>query len=155
MINQRNSNAHEVNNLLASNSSLSQNQELLSNDRQHFDIDTIELIQTDPRSTLSQATKQFPHHLVIYLIRAVKHYTLDSHCLRQIFTGLSLASSSRTGRSTTQLESVGPRQREPTSIRQRSDHQTTRGTHVFITIGHGGIRMLDLTIIHLRSPVVS
>lgn len=37
--------------------------ELLSNDRQHFDVDSVKFVKTTPSTRLSKATKETPHHL--------------------------------------------------------------------------------------------
>ncbi len=84
-------NAHEVDYRLLRLSPFPQHQQLLRHDRQHFDIDSIELVETDPGAPLRETAEQLPHHLVIDLITAVEDDTLNAQRLRQIFRRLCLA----------------------------------------------------------------
>jgi len=51
-------------------------QDLLSNDRQYFDIDTIELIEAGPSTSLGKPGEESSHDLDIQTIGAVEDDTL-------------------------------------------------------------------------------
>ena len=48
--------------------SLLDSQNLLSNDRKHFNIDSVEFIEASPCSTLGQTTEETTHCLIIQTI---------------------------------------------------------------------------------------
>lgn len=43
--------------------SVADGDELLGDDRQHLDVDAVELVKAAPRPRLSQTTEEPPHHL--------------------------------------------------------------------------------------------
>ena len=63
-----------------------QNQQLLSNDRQHFNVNTIELVKATPCTSRCQSFKEFTDHNVIHGVRAVKHNTLFGKGLCKILS---------------------------------------------------------------------
>ena len=49
---------------------------LLRNDRQHLNVDTVELIKTTPGARLSQTGEESTHDLVIQTVGAIEHHAL-------------------------------------------------------------------------------
>lgn len=79
-------------------------EDLLSNDRQHFKINSIELIETTPRTTWCQTLEEFLHCLVVETIGAVEYDALSRECLRKIFYGFCFTCSCRSFRSTSVIQ---------------------------------------------------
>lgn len=72
--------------------------QLLSNNWQHLDIYSVELIQTCPCTLLSESLEQFIHHMSSDLVRTVEHNAESTQCLCKIFCWLSFSRSCRTSR---------------------------------------------------------
>lgn len=56
--------------------SIPDSDKLLSNDRQHLDVDSVELVKAAPGSWLGEPGEEFPHHFIVETVRAVEHDTL-------------------------------------------------------------------------------
>jgi len=50
--------------------------ELLGNDRQHFNIDAVEFIETTPGTSGAKTFEEFTNHNVVHTIRTVEHDAL-------------------------------------------------------------------------------
>lgn len=66
---------------------------LTGNDGEHFQINTIELIETSPESWLAKSLKDFSHIDGSMLIRAVCDHDKDSKGSSQIFYSLGFTGS--------------------------------------------------------------
>jgi len=76
--------------------------DLLGCDRQHRQLNAIELVETAPRARLCQALEDATEASKIHLIRTVEDDDVLAECLAHVFGGLSLASTRWTGRSSAQ-----------------------------------------------------
>ena len=47
----------------------------------YLDVNPVELIKAHPRTPLRQPPEEFPHHLVVDLVRAVEHHAQDADSL--------------------------------------------------------------------------
>ena len=101
-----------------------QDQKLLSNDGEHFDVDSVELIETAPGSSRSETLEEFTDHEVIHGIRTVEHNTLFGESFGQIFGGLCLACSCWSGWSSSQVEFECTHQSHVAFVCEGSDDQT-------------------------------
>lgn len=50
-------------------------EQLLGNNWQYFNVDTIELVETGPGTLLAKTWEQALHHLVVNLVRTIEHDT--------------------------------------------------------------------------------
>ena len=66
-------------------------EDLLSNHREHFDIDTIEFVETTPGAAPCQPFEKLGHGEIIQPIRAIEHHAMDGDGLREIFDCLGFA----------------------------------------------------------------
>ena len=55
-------------------------QQLLSNDREHFNVDAVELIEAAPRPRLGQPREETAHHLCTVHVRCVHEYNIHNVC---------------------------------------------------------------------------
>jgi hypothetical protein len=72
-------------------------EQLLRDDREHLEVDAVELVEARPRPSLRQAGEELFHHLVVQAIRAVEHYTRHRERFREILDTLRLSGSRRSG----------------------------------------------------------
>jgi hypothetical protein len=119
---------------LATEESLSDCQHLLSDNRQDFNIDSVELIEAAPCALLAEARKEATHHLVVNLIRAVEHDTEDADCFSEILSRLSFSGTSWTGRVSAKLDVEGTSDGDPASVSERRDDETGSGSHVLVAV---------------------
>jgi hypothetical protein len=129
-----------------------ENQELLGDDRQHFNVDTIELIETAPGTGRGKAFEELTNHDVVHGVGAVEDDTLFSQGFSKILSGLSFSSTSRPGRSTPKIEFQGTHQGHITLISERSDNQPEGVSQILIPIREVGLNAPDITII--INPVI-
>jgi len=52
---------------------------LLCHDRQHLNVDPVELIKARPRTGTGEPLEELSHGHEVKLVGAVEHYTLDGH----------------------------------------------------------------------------
>jgi len=52
--------------------------DLLCYDRQHFQLNTVELVETRPRTGLSQTLEELAHRLEVEAVRTVEHHALTT-----------------------------------------------------------------------------
>lgn len=52
------------------------NEKLLSDDRQHFNVDTVKLVETAPGACWSQSLEEFADHDIVHWVWTVEHHTL-------------------------------------------------------------------------------
>lgn len=60
---------------------------LLGHDRQHFNVDPVELIKAGPSSSAGKAFEELAHSHEVQLIGTVEYHTLDSHGFGKILHG--------------------------------------------------------------------
>lgn len=65
--------------------------EICEGQRSHLDVNPIKLIKAHPRAPLRQPSEEFPHHLVVDLIRAVEHHAQDADSLSEVEVERSMA----------------------------------------------------------------
>ena len=63
-------------------------EQLLGDDRQHLNVDAVELVEAGPRAAHGQSLEKLAHHDVVHLRRAVEDDTLLGQRLRQILRRL-------------------------------------------------------------------
>ena len=117
--------------------------QLLGNNREYLDKDTVELIKAGPAALLSKAREVTLHHLVVDLIRAIVDNAKDSDGLGQILGRLCLACSGRAGWVSAELDVQGTRDGDPALIRERRDDETGSGSHVLVTIEEHGLNLAN------------
>jgi len=109
-------------------------QHLLSNNRQNFEFDTIELVKTGPGATSGKTLEEFTHGLVIETIGTVEDDTLFRKCLRQILGCFCFTGSGRSLGCTTKVEFQRTHQCTVTAISKGSNNQTSRIAQVLVTV---------------------
>lgn len=126
---------------------------LLSNDREHFKFDTVELIKTTPGTTACKTFEELTHGFVIETIRAVKHNTLSCKCLWEIFDCLSFTSTSWTFWSSSIMKINCTAKCSVASIGEWCDDKSTRVTQVLIVVRKNTVDDLGPNIVVL--PIIS
>jgi hypothetical protein len=131
-------------------------QKLLGNHRQHLDLNSVELIETGPSSSLAETREESSHQNEIDLIRAIEHNAKNGNGFGQILGRLSLTGTSRAGGVSTELNVKGTSNGNPASVGQGGDNKTGSGTHVLTTVVQSGLNLLDnATVIRVFFVVVS
>jgi hypothetical protein len=97
---------------------------LLSDNREHFKLDSVELIEARPGSARSKTLEKFTHLKVVKAIRAVEHNALSSEGLREILDSLGLSSTGRSLGGTTVVKVESTAESSVASIGKRCDHKT-------------------------------
>jgi hypothetical protein len=69
--------------------------DLLSDHREHFDTDSVKLVETGPAAALGETGEKAPHCFIIQRIRTIKNQTLNLQTLANILNGLGFARSCR------------------------------------------------------------
>ena len=129
-------------------------EDLLSNDREHFKFNTVELIETRPRSRASQTLEELAHRLVVKAIGAIEDHTLDGQSLREILRGLCFTGSRRTGWGPSEAHVDGTHQRTVAPISKRCNDQSSRVTVVLVPVVSLGIDHSDHDGLSLEPLVV-
>ena len=119
--------------------------ELLGNDRQHFDKNTVELIEAGPAALHSKTSEVTLHHLIIDLIGAVVHDTEACDTLGKILCGLSLTSSGRASRVGTELNVQGASNSDPTFVSEGCDDQPRGSAEILEAVEKLGLYLTDDT----------
>lgn len=117
--------------------------ELLGNDRQHLNKNTVELIEASPAALHGKATEMTLHHLIIDLIGAVVHDTEDGESLSQIFCRLGLAGTGGASGVGTELDVKGTCDSDPALVGKRRDDQTSGSAQVFVAIKELGLHLAN------------
>ena len=130
---------------------------LLSDNGEYFEINSVELIEATPGARGGQSLEELAHRVVIETVRAVEHDTLDGKSFGEILDRLSLTSSSRAFRSTTVIEVLGSHESSVTSIGKCRNDETGRVTKVLESVFNRGSDHLDIEDVVLLdlSPVVT
>ena len=66
-------------------------EQLLRDDREHLDVDPVELVEARPAARLRHAREELAHHLVVELVGAVEDDALDGDALGEVLGRLGLA----------------------------------------------------------------
>jgi len=108
--------------------------DLSGDDGQHFDENSVELIEAAPRASLGKTHENLTHGLIIHLIGAIEHNDLEAEGTTQILGGLSLTGTGGASWGTThgQVKSLG--KSNVASIGQRSNDKTTAVTDVLVVV---------------------
>ena len=107
---------------------------LLGNDRQHLQLNTVELVEASPCTGLRKTSKHAAHGLVVDTIRAVEHNDLACESFAKILHRLSFACSGRSLRSSAQVHGEGTGAGQEGAIRERRDDKTRLVSKVFVSI---------------------
>ena len=76
-------------------------EKVLGNDREHLNVDTVELIEATPGAGSGETLEEGGDHCVGHVTRAVEDDALLGESLSQILGRLSLSRAGRTSRSST------------------------------------------------------
>mmetsp|Transcript_20734 Transcript_20734/g.31850 ORF Transcript_20734/g.31850 Transcript_20734/m.31850 type:complete len:616 (-) Transcript_20734:4614-6461(-) len=105
--------------------------------RQHFDGDSVELVEASPGAGLGQTHEDLGHGQIVHLVRAVEHHNLQAEGTAEILGGLSLSSSGGAGGSTSHRQVKGLSEGDVTSIGERGDDETAAVADVLVVVvGH-------------------
>ena len=126
---------------LANQETLSNILQLLSDNWEHLNVDTIEFVEASPASLLGQSWEMSLHNEIVDLIRTIVHNAETCDSFRQIFRRLSLSCSCGSSRISTQLDMKGPCDCDPAPICERRDNQTRCGSHIFVSVVEGGLNL--------------
>lgn len=103
--------------------------DLGGNHREHFDFDTVELVEATPAASGDLTHQQFFNRFCVIAIRAIEHDTLSPANFGQILAALSFASSCRTRRIGSQFALEGRGNGEETTVGERCDDKTSKSPH--------------------------
>lgn len=84
--------------------------------REHFNGDSVELVEASPGSSLGETHEDLGHGKVVHLIRAVEHHNLETEGSSEILGGLSLSCSGGTGGSSSHRQVEGLSEGDVASI---------------------------------------
>jgi hypothetical protein len=96
--------------------------ELLGNHREHFEFNSVELIEATPSSARGKTFKEFTHLLVVETVRAVEHDTMTGKSLGKILHSFSFTSTGGSLWSTSILEEKSTTKRTVASVSEWSDN---------------------------------
>lgn len=132
-------------------------EDLLSNNREHLNINSVKLVEATPCSALSKTTEESSHHFVIKTVGAVEHDALNSKSFSQIFCCLCLACSCWSLWVTTKVQVKSTCEGHVTLISQRGDNETRSISEVLVSISKPCVCLASEAIIKvfLLLPVVS
>lgn len=120
--------------MLANKHGFSNGKDLLSDDWQHFNVNSVKLIQARPWASKCKSSKKLFHHEGCNLIRAVEDNAVPSKRLCKILTRFSFTCTGRPCRVGSKLYMQGTCDSDPASISQRRNDQSARSSKVFIPV---------------------
>eukprot|EP00960_Hanusia_phi_P026267 746159-Hanusia_phi.AAC.1 len=82
-------------------------EQLLGDDREHFDVDAVELIEASPGSRHGESLEELPHHDVVHPLLAVEHDTLLRKRLGKVLGRLCLPRPCRSSRRAAERHAEG------------------------------------------------
>ena len=101
-----------------------QYKELLGDDWEHFDVDSVKLIETGPSTGRGEAFEEFTHHNEVHGVGAVEDDTLFGKGFGKILGGLGFTGTCRSGWSTSQIEFKSSHEGHITFISQGRNDQS-------------------------------
>ena len=125
---------------------------MLSNNRQHFNIYTIEFIETTPCTCRGKTFEEFTNHNIIHRIRTVEHHTLFCQSFSKILDRLCFTSSCWSSRCSSQIQLQSSHKSHIALISKRSNNQSQSISKILIAIREVGLNTPYKTII---IPVIS
>jgi len=134
---------------------LGDGQDLHSNDRQHIQMDSVELIEATPQTRLTKTLEDLGHIDVGLLWGTVGDDDEDTEGSTHIFHSLSLTSTSWSSWSTTEVHVQSLSQGDVASISQWSDTETFFGSKELIGIVDLPVGDLDTEMFSFFHPVDS
>jgi hypothetical protein len=134
----------------ASGQSAQDSLELRSYHRQHWSLNSIELVEAAPGTNLHKTTKDASHSLVIQPVTAVEDHAVQRHSFSQIFCRLGLSGTGGTRWGATEPEAQRLSQSHEAPIRERCNDQTPIETltHTATSAKHTHLKFMHVLIIH-------
>ena len=126
--------ALEIEPLLLLDASVHDRKHLLRNDREHLDVDPVELVEARPRTRRAEPLEELAHRLVVEAVRAVEDDALLGERLGEVLDGLRLAGARGACGRAAKLDVHRTHECHVAPIGERRDHQTRRGTEVLVAI---------------------
>ena len=108
--------------------------QLLGNDGQHLDVDSVELVEAGPGASRGQSFEEFSDHDVVHLVRAVENDALFGQGLREILRGLGFPGSGRPCRRAAQIKLERAHEGHVAFIGQRRDDQPEGVSQVLVAV---------------------
>eukprot|EP00962_Isochrysis_galbana_P010416 scaffold2872_cov112-Isochrysis_galbana.AAC.17 len=109
-------------------------EDLLRHDREHLEVNSIELVEASPRARGGEPLEELGHGDVIEAVGAIHHNALDGHRLAQILGRLRLAGAGWALGRAAEVELQRPHERAVAAVRQRGDDQAALHTHVLVPV---------------------
>ena len=92
-------------------------------DREHLDVDTVELVEAGPGARAGQALEELADHEVVHGVRAVEDHALFGQGLGEVLRGFGLAGAGGAGWRAAQVELERAHQRHVALVCERRDHE--------------------------------
>ena len=133
---QRQAGALEVKDLQLRSLGASDCQNLLRDDREHLEVDAVELVEARPRAGRRQTLEKLCHREVIQPVGAVENHALHRDRLGEVLRGLRLARTRGSLGRSSHVQVNRPHQSAVAPVRQRRDDQPRRVTEVLVAVPH-------------------
>ena len=150
-------------------------QDLLRDDRQHLDVDSVELVEAAPRASLSKRNKHSnylicsqslgdrlqtethlsqtrehsSHRLVVETFRAVDDDDVGAETLAQVLGRLRLARASRALGRASSVQVEGGGECDVAAVGEWRDDQTTRVAEVLVSVQEVSVRLSNNAVVPL------
>ena len=114
-------------------------QNLLRHDRQHLQVDAVELVEAGPGAGGGQALEELAHRQVVQAVGAVEDDALHGDRLGQVLRRLRLAGAGGPLGRAAQVQVQRAHERAVAAVRQRRDDQARAVAQVLVAVGDGGV----------------
>ena len=115
--------AHEVEDLELAVERVHDAQHLLRDDREHLDLDAVELVEAAPRARLAQPRENAADRLEVVAVGAVDDDDVVREVLAEVLDRLGLARARGPERVAAAVEELGREQREDAAVGERRDDE--------------------------------
>ena len=119
-------------------------EDLLRDDREHLEVDAVELVKARPGAAGRQTLEELGHRQVVETVRAVHHDALSRHRLAEVLGGLGLAGSGRPLGCAAEVELQRAHERAVAAIGERRDDEAALQAEILAAVGKGRRDHLDL-----------
>ena len=109
-------------------------EQLLRDDREHLDVDPVELVEARPAARLRHAREELAHHLVVELVGAVEDDALDGDALGEVLGRLGLARACGARGRRAELDMQAARDGEPAAVGKRRNHEAREAALVLAPV---------------------
>jgi hypothetical protein len=141
--------SEEIDLLLSKTETVLDHLDLGRYDREYLDIDSVELIEATPETSLNKTRENDTTGDEIHGLTTVGNNASQGKTLGEILDGLCLSCTSWSCRSTSKEECEGSSKSHDASISQRSNDESSIETLILIAVGEATSALSDVTVVLL------